>query len=237
MQTRIGWFSVLFSLMVFAAGCNKDKIGNGESTLLAKATYNSTGKIQSNHTVDAFWVNLEEIELEYDEEDDKYEDDDRFEDVELKGPFVVNLLEQGAGMSEELTKIDIPEGKYDELEFKLDAVEDNTSALYEKSVEISGTIDGKPFIFFTDDDFDFELELNNGQSLDINKLEEVILSIEFDLTSLFGSNSGVIDLTAATDLDGDGTIEIHDDDQDGNRQLAEQIEEQLDDITEAYDED
>ena len=61
--------------------------------------------------------------------------------------------------------------------------------------------------------------------------------VSFDIQALFDPAQGGIDITAAQDRNGNGTIEIYEDDPDGNENLADKIEDRLDDIIEAFEDD
>lgn len=231
-KLHVFFLSALIALV--AASCTQDKF-DGTTAIAFTATYNPTGKVQSGVTLDAFTVNVEEVEIEYDDDDDNYGDDDVYDDVELAGPFTVDLLDNGASMTALLADVELPAGVYDEIEFEIDDVEDPQSDMYDKSIEVTGEIDGTPFLFFTDEEYEVEVEFENGSTLNIDRAKDVILNVEFDLTQLFGTASGTIDLTAAKDGNGDGLIEIHDNDPDGNQALANQIEDAIDDVIYSYD--
>lgn len=226
---------LLATLLVIAATSCKQKVLDGKTAITFTAKYNPAGKVQAGITLDAFIINLEEIELEYDEDDDQYDDDDVYDDIELAGPFTVNLLDNGASMTAVLANIDLPAGIYDEIEFEIDDVEDPQSPMYNQSIEVTGEIDGTPFVFYTDEEYEIEVEFEGGAKLNIDQAKDVILQVEFDLTQLFGTVSGSIDLSQAKDGNGDGLIEIHDNDPDGNQGLADQIEDAIDDIVYSYD--
>lgn len=221
-------------LVVVAVSCKQDPM-DGKTTIAFTAKYNPTGKVQAGVTLDAFIINIEEVEIEYDEDDDTYGDDDVYDDIELAGPFTVNLLDNGASMTAVLANVNLPAGVYDEIEFEIDDVEDAQSPMYDKSIEVTGEIDGTPFIFYTDEEYEIEVEFENGTALTIDLAKDVILNVEFDLTQLFGTASGSIDLSQAKDGNGDGLIEIHYNDPDGNQGLADLIEDAIDDIIYSYD--
>lgn len=226
---------LLLAIMMVAllAGCRQD-VFNGKTAITFSATYNPSGKVQAGVTLDSFIVNIEEVELEYDDDDETYGDDDVYDDIALAGPFTVNLLDNGASMTAVLANINLPAGKYDEIEFEIDDVEDLQSPMYDRSIEVTGDINGTPFIFYTGEEYEIEVPFDQG-NLSIDKVNDVILMVEFDLTQLFGTASGAIDLTQAKDGNGDGLIEIHYNDPDGNRALADQLEDAIDDIIYAYD--
>lgn len=157
-----------------------------------------------------------EFEYEVEWDDDGYLD---YEDeIELEGPFELDLL------SGQVTFINIvvPNGRFEELEFEFGKSTDPNSELFGKSILIKGTIDGTPFVFWHE--FEDEIELDyDDPSLDItieNNTEGI--TINFDFGSLLNGANG-IDLGLATDGNEDGLIEISPNDPDGNNELAEAL--------------
>jgi hypothetical protein len=174
-----------------------------------------------------------------DDDDDSFEDDDLWDDdgfldsddeIELEGPFELDLLDG------QITFInaEVPNGRFEEIEFEFDASTDAQSELFGKSILIRGTFQQIPFEFWHD--FEEELELDfDDPSLDIviNSGTESLV-IDFDLSLLFNNSFG-IDLTEAQDGNQDGLIEISPTDQDGNNALAQQIKEQIKDVIDLLD--
>jgi hypothetical protein len=219
---------------------------NSNVSIIAKASVsgttssNSGGRLLSGVVLDEFKINIREIELEYaeletenDAEEEAYEN--IYEDLKLKGPFEVNLLsESGASLDQMLTSTSIPNGNFKEIEFKLHKNEVSGSPMYGKSVYASGSINGTPFVFWhkTDEEFEIDFEDVNrnielrGQSLDV--------VINFNLGLLFDSVNGV-DISGATDGNGDGVIEISPDDEDGNQELADILKDAIEDATDLID--
>lgn len=219
---------------------------NSTVSIIAKASVGSTssstsgGRMASGVVLNEFKVNIREVEFEYKEpetENDAEEEawENVYEDVKLKGPFEVNLLsESGAALNQMLTSTSIPNGDFEEIEFKLHKNEDPNSPMYGKSVYASGFINDTPFIFWHNTDEEFEIDFEDvnknialrGQSLDV--------IINFNLGLLFDSVNGV-DITSATDGNGDGVIEISPDDQDGNQELADILKDAIEDATDLID--
>lgn len=230
--------------------CSKDEVGDGKGAVAigATASFNpvNAGKTASatkmdGLSIDKFLINLIEFELEMDPEegmDDQGEDEDwdddgafDFEDeIELEGPFTLDLL---AG-SIEFLNVEVPNGRYEEVEFKINKNKDPESPLFEKSVLIEGSINGTPFVFWHD--FMDEIEVDfEDPSIDLTVEEtETGVVIHFDLNAMFNSGSG-IDLSQARDLNEDGIIEISPEDQDGNNELAQQIRNRMRDIIDLLD--
>jgi hypothetical protein len=235
------------ALALGLAACGDDaESPNSNVSIIAKASVGGTtssnpgGRMQSGVVLDEFKINIREIELEYEEietEDEAEEEanENIYEDVKLKGPFEVNLLsESGAALDQLLTSTNIPNGNFEEIEFKLHKNENTGSPMYGKSVFASGSINGTPFIFWHNTDEEFEIDFEDvnrnielrGQSLDV--------VINFNLGLIFDSVNGV-DISGATDGNGDGVIEISPDDKDGNQELADYLKDAIEDATDLID--
>ncbi|MBZ9779595.1 hypothetical protein LB452_11750 [Psychroflexus sp. CAK8W] len=155
----------------------------------------------------------EGCEIDDDNDDDRFDFDDEFE---LRGPFELNLS------SGEVTvvSVEIPVGEYDEVEFEMDRSSNPSSDLYQKSILMRGTISGTPFEFYHTFSEDFEVDDEDAnQNLIITQDNNNTVVFEFDLVSVFN----LVDISNATDANGNGTIEISPEDEDGNNQLANQI--------------
>ena len=227
---------LLFAGILITSCSNDDSISGGLE-ISAKATMpnatnkNSSAKETNNHVVISdFLLNIKEFELEIDddEQDDHNElwDDNGFydsdDDIELQGPFELDLM---SGQISFLF-IDVPNAVFEEIEFEFDKSTNGTSELFEKSVLIKGTIDGIPFVFWHDFNDEIEVDFEEPQ-FDIsiqNNANSIV--INFDLSLLFHSVSG-IDLSQATDGNSDGVIEISPNDTDGNNALAHQIKDKF----------
>lgn len=234
------------ALALGLASCGDDAENpNSNVSIITKASVGSTsssngGRMLSGVVLDEFMINIREIEFEYEEPETENEAEEEafenvYEDVKLKGPFEVNLLNgSGAALDQLLTSTSIPNGNFEEIEFKLHKGEDANSGMYGKSVYASGSINGTPFIFWHNTDEEFEIDFEDvnknlelrGQSLDV--------IINFNLALLFDSVNG-IDISGATDGNGDGVIEISPDDQDGNQELADILKDAIEDATDLMD--
>jgi hypothetical protein len=144
------------------------------------------------------------------------------------GPFEVDVLTG----NNTITTIDVPaDVVFEEIEFEFDVNTNPNSELFGKTILIEGTINNTPFVFWHN--FEVEIEIDyedNNQNLDIsNGFNSVI--IEFNLAGLFNT----VNLSNATDNNGDGIIEISPSDNDGNRNLANQIKELIKDYADLLD--
>jgi len=231
---------IITLLVMFLSSCSTDNSQNSNKlTVSAKATYtNSAGRL-SDGTINSsvieitsFKINIKEIEFKLAELEDSDDDDndndgdddndgyfDFDDEIGLQGPWELDLLNQ----TNPLTTVSIANGTYEEVEFKLNKSTVTTSQLYNKTIEIRGLIDGVPFIFTHDFEKEFSIDYeDNNQSLIINN-NSYDLVLNFDLNQWLST----IDLSTAVDGNGDGTIEISPNDPDGNNNLANQLNEDL----------
>ncbi|MBO0341154.1 MAG: hypothetical protein VX798_07635 [Bacteroidota bacterium] len=232
-------FVLLLSFMGLFS-CSKDEMpeNTGRLSVSAKSTFTSaSGKSTTSKTVNSdvvvtdFRMNLKEFELELDLEDsgddlegsdDDLWDDDGYYDfedeIELAGPFELDLM---AGQIS-FINVTMPMGNFEELEFKFDESTDATSDLFGKSVLIQGTVQDTPFIFWHNFEDEVEVDFEDPTfDIAISSTPGGIV-IDFDLSLIFDGTAGV-DLSQATDGNGDGTIEISPSDPDGNNDLAQSI--------------
>ncbi|MGO3184313.1 MAG: hypothetical protein ACTIJ9_15915 [Aequorivita sp.] len=237
-------------LAVIAAGaftaCSSDddngpdlEDGQGRLGVYAAASYSPTaGKNNLDGNVvelSKFLVNIDEIELEYDDiiNDDNYYNSD--DDIELKGPFELNLL---SPEPVEIVVVDLPNGRLEEIEFEFDKNDRPDSELFNQSIRMEGTLDGTPFVFWHDFEEELELEFDDNGSQGVISNDENSVLINFDLTAVLDPTGGV-DLSTAVDGNGDGVIEISPNDDDGNRALAgamkQAIKNQIDLLEDLYD--
>ena len=236
-------------LMLLIASCSKDSNTTSQNkiNLSAKATYlasagRTANALTTNVVLTSFKINIKKIEFKLSEatsNDDNTSDDngngdndndgyyDGDDEVKLKGPWELDLLSQSAPV----TSVTIANGTYDEVEFKLNKSKVTTSPLFNKTLEIRGTINGTPFVFWHDFEQDFSIDYaDSNQSLVINN-NSYDLVFNFDLNQWIAN----IDLSTAVDGDGDGIIEIGPNDTDGNNGLANILNEDLEHATELED--
>jgi hypothetical protein len=106
-----------------------------------------------------------------------------------------------------------------------------SSDLYNKSIQIKGTIGTTPFIFWHNVEEDFEIDYEDaGQNLIISDNTATIV-FEFDLDAVLAN----VDLSSANDGNGDGLIEISPNDPDGNQGLANTIKDKIKEYTDLLD--
>ncbi|MGB5818419.1 MAG: hypothetical protein WBG90_02965 [Saonia sp.] len=247
-------FAITLAMLVFVSCSDSDDSevfnGNnsGQTSFKVSSSFNSVaGKkylsetAKSSLEITSFLVNIEELELELDDDDrdDEGRNDDAWDDdgyygsddeIELKGPFELDLL---AGEFVFAT-VDVPQARYEELEFEFDESDDSSSELYEKTILVKGTIDGIPFEFWHDFEEEVEIDFEDSNSdISITNGSNSIV-INFDLDGLFDDITG-IDLSEAIDGDDDGLIEINPNDDDGNGAIADELKNKLEDYIDLLD--
>lgn len=207
-------------------------------TPAAKGFAQAAGK--SNLEIAGFLVNIAEIELEFDDDlwdddddDDRFQgyDDDGFydfdDDLELKGPFELDLVHNAFTFA----VVDLPQAQFEELEFEFKKSGDRNSALYGKTVLVHGNLEGMPFEFWHNFEEEVEIDFEDAEKDIVISGDQGEITIHFDLGGLLAG----LDLSSATDGNGDGLIEISPVDTDGNNALAKQIREQIKDFIDLLD--
>lgn len=225
----------IITLIIVLASCSSDGDSSQSSVnIVARATYSPAANrttLNGDVVLTTFKINLREIEFEFaegsddDNDSDGDTDDDGFydsdEEFELYGPFELDLLNQNAPV----TTVTIPNGTYEEVEFKLHKSTNSASPMFNKSIEITGTINGMPFVFWHDIDEDFEIDFEDTDQNLVISNNSYDLIFNFDLNQVLSQ----IDLSSAVDGDGDGLIEIGPNDTDGNQALANLLENSIED--------
>ncbi len=214
---------------------DKGKLGIYASASYAPNKNTNTAGRTASVEVSRFRVNLEEIELEYDEiidENNLYNSED---EIELRGPFEVDLL---SPEPVRIVDITLPNGRLEEIEFEFDKSDNPASELHNKSMLMEGTINDIPFVFWHDFEEEIEIEFDDDGAYTVINNDENGILINFDLYAVLNGTPSV-DLSLATDGNGDGIIEISPSDTDGNQALAEAlkqaIKQQIDILEEQYD--
>ena len=242
-------------ILAITFSCSKDNTSpttSGRIELKAKATLNNLAaknspstKNLSNLIISSFKINIKNIEFERDINDDSNHDSDHdsnldeesnlnhsdstYTNVELQGPFELDLVANNTSIT--IATTDIPNNNFDEIEFELHKSTDPLSSIYGKSIEIKGDINGTPFIFWTNNEEEMKVNCNKSNTNIIVDGSTTTAIINFDLSAIFGATS-LIDFSIAIDGNGDGIIEISSDNIDGNIELAYLIKNLLEENSE-----
>jgi hypothetical protein len=227
--------TLLFAISVLFISCDKDELKGGISIKFA-ATGNPTTKNAplEGVIIESFIINIGEIELEFDDNDPLFATDSVASDIDLGGPFEIDLMKNGNPLSTVIAQnVELPQAAYDEIEFKFRESENPISMMLGKSIMVKGTINGTPFIFWTDEEIEVEIEFEKNVLLEDAQM--AYITVTFDILSLFNPAAGGIDISGATDGNGNGIIEIYPEDPDGNEDLANKLWDRLEDITEAFE--
>lgn len=231
--TRIAILSMFFAVIFIS--CDKDEMKSGVSLKFQATQSTLKSSPADNIVIESFVINIGEIELEFDDNDPLFATDSVASDIELKGPFEVDLMKNGDLLSSTIIQnVELPEAAYDEIEFKFRESKNANSEMSGKSILVKGTIDGTPFIFWTDEEIEVEIEFENDVLLDEAQL--AVITVAVDVLSLFDPMQGGINISGATDTNDNGITEIYPEDPDGNEDLADQLLDKLEDIIEAFEE-
>ena len=226
-------------LVIMMASCSSDSSSTNKMRIFGKATYTNANKTTTGVELSSFKINIKEIEFKVadesegennDGEDSDDNDDGMFngdDETGLVGPWELDLLNQSAP----ITTVTIANGTYEEVEFKLNKSIVSTSNLFNKTIEIRGTINGTPFVFWHNFESKFEIDYQDAAQNLIVSNSSFDLVFNIDLNQVLSN----IDLTTAVDGNGNGIIEIGPNDTDGNNLLAQQLNDDLDDATEIED--
>ena len=215
---------IFFGLIavIMLASCSEDD-ENGSVNLTFEGvnqTLKSTNKsLAAVVKITDFKLSIRDVEFKKDESDlDSNE-------VEFRGPFDVDLMSETDALTQTLGTIDVPDGTYKIVRFKLHKSTDRmqSDVLYDRSIYMEGTIDGVPFEFWHDTSENFDIENLNGIIVNGNTVD---ITVQFVMDQFLNSLN-VIDMSMAYDEDQDNLIEINPDDDDGNGDIADDLKENI----------
>jgi hypothetical protein len=233
---------VLLSVVIFTRCSNNDPSAtsavslkmsaattNGSATINGRMITNGRSTTATTVTLADVKVNIRDLKFEFDKEDrhfkeDHYKKDSCFnenDDVKLKGPFLVDLMNAGSFVDQVLTSVTLPNAQYAKLRFKLSP---STAAgdMEGKSILIKGKIDTTSFVFWHNRDANFGAKFSDSTSLATSGAA-VNVAIHLELDKILSALNGGVDLTQALDGNKDGVITIDPNNTDGNKWLADQI--------------
>jgi hypothetical protein len=196
----------------------------GTTTIGGRMATLVSGKVGSSALeLTDFKISVSEIEFEFDAQDEHFNMNDSTydskEDNTLKGPWVLDLLNNGAFVKDLIASVNVPNAKYDKVKFKLAKVNDPTSPMNGKSIYITGKYNGIPFVISDGSTEEFKIDFADPSNVLAAAGAQILLDIKIHLDKAFGA----IDLTQFTDTDHDGVIEVDDDNHDGHHELADNI--------------
>lgn len=235
--------SILVLLFIVASSCTSDSSSNGNVTLKAsailtggKTTLTARTAATSTVVITDFKINIGNIKFETDMDDTMYDKDPLYEDVKLMGPFLLDLLDPNNTLSKVITSVDIPNAKFEEIEFNFQKSL-VAGEMLGKTYMIKGTINNKPFMIWSDKDAELEIDFTdstkdftvNGNDMSLN-IKIQLDAIMIKLTSL--ANQGLL-----LDTDGDGVIEISTGIDDGHSLFGNQCKDLLENETHLDDKD
>ncbi|RLD27655.1 MAG: hypothetical protein DRI75_08940 [Bacteroidetes bacterium] len=221
-------FLTLLTLAIIS--CSKDNNnGEGGINLTISAVNQSVSKSAINQKAFAadviftdFRISIRDVVFKNDDDATSSLDTD---EIQFRGPYQIDLLDGTNALSQTIGNVFVPDGRYKELRFKLHKDEDlpATDDLFDRSIYIEGTIDGVPFVFW----HDTSENLDVGRSTGVLVQDGIVdFTVQFDI-SQFLSSLNQIDLSQATDNNGNGLIEIFPNDQDGNQGIAADLKENI----------
>ncbi|MGK7390518.1 MAG: hypothetical protein ACNS60_09205 [Candidatus Cyclobacteriaceae bacterium M2_1C_046] len=235
-------YSLIFAfagmvLLAISTGCESEDPTLANVSLNMTATSANSeiapnGRVSTTSTIvySEFLIGVTEIEFETVEEDEAEEDENgneietEEEDIEFEGVFVVDVL--NGTSNPDFGIADLAPGVYSEIEMEMEPVLENEQTI---SIKATFTVDNVdyPVEFTSNDDFELEIEREEGFSLTEGELSQILIVI--DLDALFNN----VDLSTAS-VDADGVIRIN---ENSNTSLSEIIENNLENALEAGEDD
>ena len=217
-------FAVIFALVV--TSCSND--GSNGSIQLKLKGINPSPKVISQKVSNAavvftdFRISIRDVVFKNDDDIDSSLDTD---EIQFRGPYQLDLLNGTDALTETIGDAFVPDGLYKELRFKFHKDESlpTTDKLFDRSIYIEGTIDGKPFIFWHDTSENLDLGRSTGVRVQNGSVN---FTVQFNI-SQFLNSLHQIDLSQATDNNNDGMIEINPNDTDGNQSIAKELKENI----------
>ena len=212
--------AIILGALLVLLSCEKEESSiqltlSGVNTNLKSTQKNALAEVDIND----FRLSIRDVEFKQDESDiDSTE-------VQFRGPYDVDMMSETDALSQTIGETPVQAGTYKVLRFKLHKSRDRDQShpMYDRSIFMSGTIDGVPFEFWHDTSENFDVENTEGITVADNMVSVVV---RFNIDHLLSSVHN-IDLSQAVDGNQNGTIEINPNDADGNKEIAEQLKESI----------
>ncbi len=230
-------FALALSLIVLSSCNDDDSNSNSSKVKVALKATQTALKNGGETTVDplvlqTFQISLGEIEFDIDDEMEDLlpEGETVYSDIELEGPFLIDLLSADAITGIDLATVNIPNAVYEEIEFDFEPYDKEEPAeMKEKTILVKGTYEGTEFTIISDEELELELEYVNGYKLDG---ADSRLFIDLNLGQL-KTFVAAIDFTTVTPEE-DGTILIS---KDKNNEILKQFENAIENSFDIEEED
>lgn len=232
---------ILSVVLLVASSCSDDPKLSGNVTMKASAVSASgktsvSGRVATTVTITDFKINIGKIKFEIDEDDSRHGTDSIYHDTKLDGPFLLDLLDPDKTLNQIISSVSIPNGKYEEIEFKFEK-STATGDMNGKTFLIKGTIDGKAFTLWSGKDAELKMDFSDAtKDITING-NDLILNIKIKLDNIMSTLTTLAKQNLLQDTDGDGVIEISTDNDDGHHDIGEQIRNLLENETDLDDKD
>ena len=234
---------ILASLVLMASSCSNNAPSTGGNVSLKASAVSATGGTSltartaaSTVVITDFKVNIGNIKFETDMEDKMYDTDPMHEDVKLMGPFLLDLLDPNKPLSQFITSVDVPNAKYEEIKFMFtkSLVDGEMSG---KTFMIKGTINDKPFVIWSGENIELEMDFeDHNKDFAVND-NNVALNIKIQLDAIMAKLAMLANQGVLLDTDADGTIEITTGLDDGHSVFGHEIKELLENETHLDDKD
>jgi len=235
--------SILALLVLAISSCTNDSTSEGNVTLKASAV-SSTGKTSltartaaaSTVVITDFKINIGNIKFETDMEDMMHDKDPLHEDIKLMGPFLLDLLDPNKTLTQIITSVAIPNAQYEEIEFKFQKSL-VAGEMFGKTYLIKGMINDKPFIVWSDEDAELEMDFEDHNKDFTVSGNDMSLNIKIQLDALMLKLTTMANQGLLLDTDGDGVIEISTGFDDGHSLLGGECRDLLENETHLDDKD
>jgi len=213
----------IFVAVLFVIACSSDDDDSGGVNLTVKGINQTLKASEATTVADVkitdFRLSFRDVEFKLDESDLTGAE------FEFRGPYDVDLMSETEALSQSIGSVELPDGTYKVLRFKLHKSTDREASdvLYNRSMYMQGTIDGTPFEFWHDTSENFDIE-NPGGIVISGSMVNVTVQFTMDQ---FLNAMHTIDLSQARDEDEDGLIKINPDDDDGNGDIADDMKDNI----------
>ena len=238
--------NVLFAVLGLAvfASCSSDDdekvIPEGEKSTVQVVLKSTMSNWVTTYATanESYPLNLEQLyiniaEIEFDVADDKV-----YSDVELEGPFPIDLLSEKAMNGWTLSTTTVPNGTYEEIEFEFDVYKgdnEDFKNLLGNTIYASGSFDlgenAVPFVIKSEEEMEVELEYENRPLVLDGESTKVFINLNLIKVVSELIKIAEADFLGAT-LEEDGSILI---DKNTNENILEKFEDALEKAFEAIE--